>query len=147
LLAKIRSHPLNRAVRVDKMTVAALEATLELYRDDRLEDIPAHRLLKQSPEELRSRAEKLRDMLRDQGIESAVERTQGQVGGGAMPQSSPVSYACALSTDSPQLLQERLRGMDLPVIARVAEDQVLLDVRCLGEEDLTSVALAVASVV
>jgi L-seryl-tRNA(Ser) seleniumtransferase len=146
LVAKVRSHPLNRAVRVDKMTVAALEATLELYRDGRLEDVPAQRLLTQSAEELRSRALKLKELLREQGIESRLEQTQGQVGGGAMPLSSPLSYACALRTDAPQLVQERLRAADPPVIARISNEQILLDVRCLTEEDLTSVAQAVVSV-
>ena len=64
-----------------------------------------------------------------------------------MPRSAPVSYACALEARSPQLIQERLRSADPPVIARVFAERLLLDVRCLDEEDLDSVAAAVATVV
>ena len=147
LLSRVKSHPLNRALRVDKMTVAALEATLELYRDGRVDQIPAHRLLKQGPDELRARADRLHSLLRNRGIDCRVEPTEGQVGGGAMPRSAPVSYACALEARSPQLIQERLRSADPPVIARVFAERLLLDVRCLDEEDLDSVAAAVATVV
>jgi len=147
LLSRVKSHPLNRALRVDKMTVAALEATLELYRDGRVDQIPAHRLLKQRPEELRARADRLHALLRDRGIDCRVEPTEGQVGGGAMPRSAPVSYACGLEARAPQRLQERLRSADPPVIARVFAERLLLDVRCLDEEDLDSVAAAVATVV
>ncbi len=64
-----------------------------------------------------------------------------------MPLSSPTSYACAVQAQAPQLLQERLRGTELPVVARVSAERLLLDVRCLDEEDLDSVAAAVATVV
>ncbi len=147
LVCRVKSHPLNRALRVDKMTVAALEATLELYRDGRVDQIPAQRLLKQRPEELRARAQRLQAILRDRGVDSRVEPTEGQVGGGAMPLSSPTSYACAVQAQAPQLLQERLRGTEPPVVARVSAERLLLDVRCLDEEDLDSVAAAVATVV
>jgi L-seryl-tRNA(Ser) seleniumtransferase len=147
LVSRVKSHPLNRALRVDKMTVAALEATLELYRDGRVDQIPAHRLLKQRPDELRARADRLLAMLRDRGVDCRVEPAEGQVGGGAMPLSSPISFACAVEAHSPQLLQERLRRTDPPVIARVCEERLLLDVRCLNDEDLDLVAAAVAAVV
>jgi len=147
LISRVKSHPLNRALRVDKMTVAALEATLELYRDGRVEEIPAHRLLQQSPERLRERAKRLQAMLGDRGLTCQVERTEGQVGGGAMPLASPISFACALDAKSPELVQDRLRAGEPPVIARIADGRLLLDVRCLGEEDLESVAAALAAVV
>ncbi len=146
LIARVKSHPLNRAVRVDKMTVAALEATLELYRDGRADQIPAVRLLSQPAADLRAKAERLQTLLQDAGVECAVERSLGQVGGGAMPLSAPASYACAMRCPAPQSLQDKLRGAEPPVIARVFEERVLLDVRCLDDEDLALVADAVASV-
>jgi L-seryl-tRNA(Ser) seleniumtransferase len=147
LVSRVKSHPLNRALRVDKMTVAALEATLELYRDGRVDEIPAHRLLKQRSEDLRARAVRLQALLQQRGVASQVQATEGQVGGGAMPLSTPRSFACAIETPSPDLLQERLRGTEPPVIARVSAERLLLDIRCLDEEDLDSVAAAVATVV
>jgi L-seryl-tRNA(Ser) seleniumtransferase len=143
LIGRIKSHPLNRAVRVDKMTVAAMEATLELYRDGRLLDVPAYRLLTQGGDELRARAERLRERLRAAGVEAQVVRTVGQVGGGAMPLAAPESWACALTQGEPQAMQERLRGAEPPVIARIADGKLLLDVRCLADEELEPVARAV----
>jgi len=147
LVSRVKSHPLNRALRVDKMTVAALEATLELYRDGRVDEIPAHRLLKQRSEDLRARADRLQALLQVKGVASQVQPTEGQVGGGAMPLSAPRSFACAVEAPSPDLLQERLRGTEPPVIARVSGERLLLDIRCLDDEDLSSVAAAVATVV
>ena len=146
LIARIRLHPLNRAVRVDKMTVAALEATLELYRDERYEDIPALRLLRQDPAELRVRAESLRQLLHSRGVDAEVVETRGQVGGGAMPLAEPVSFACALRRGEPTVLRERLRQAEPPVIARISEERVLLDVRCLTDDELDPLARAVATI-
>lgn len=145
LVEKIAAHPLNRAVRVDKMTVAALEATLELYRDARLEEIPVQRLLRQSPAELRARAERLRLLLQVAGVEATVERSAGQVGGGALPSAAPPSYACALVPHSPLKLQEKLRRADPPLITRVTGDRLLIDVRCLEDRELELVARIVAA--
>ncbi|MBI3183868.1 MAG: L-seryl-tRNA(Sec) selenium transferase [Myxococcales bacterium] len=145
LLAKVRKHSLNRAVRVDKMTVAGLEATLELYRDGRLDELPVYRLLVQRPEELQRRAERLWEALAEKGVSTRVVATVSQVGGGAMPLAEPRSYACALGCRSPQALHELLRAGSPPVVARVAEEQLLLDVRCLTEDDVAPVAQAVAA--
>ncbi len=142
---KIAAHPLNRAVRVDKMTVAALEATLELYRDGRLEQIPVQRLLRQSAAELRARAERLRLLLQAGGVEATVERSSGQVGGGAMPSATPTSYACALVPHSPLKFQEKLRRADPPLITRVTGDRILIDVRCLEDGELELVARIVTA--
>jgi L-seryl-tRNA(Ser) seleniumtransferase len=151
LIALIRKHPLNRAVRVDKMTVAALEATLELYRDGCADEIPARRLLSQTLATLHARAQRLHAKLREAGIPARVVETTSQVGGGAMPGATPASSACVLDLPldgerrkGPLALQRQLRAHKPPVVSRVAEDQVVLDVRCLSEEDLSVVAEAVA---
>jgi L-seryl-tRNA(Ser) seleniumtransferase len=143
---RVRRHPLNRAVRVDKMTVAALEATLELYRDERYEEVPALRLLSQAPSELRVRAETLRDLLKARGVDAEVVETRGQVGGGAMPLAEPISFACALRRGDPVEIQEKLRDADPPVIARISDERLLVDVRCLADDELAPVALAVATI-
>jgi L-seryl-tRNA(Ser) seleniumtransferase len=143
LLSRIKTHPLTRALRVDKMTVAALEATLELYRDGRPEAVPAWRLLAQPPEGLRARAERLRELLATRGVRVRVGEVSGQVGGGAMPLARLPSFACVLSVQDPEGFLEALRGAEVPVIGRIADGEVLLDVRCLAEDDLGVVAEAV----
>jgi L-seryl-tRNA(Ser) seleniumtransferase len=145
LIDRIAAHPLNRAVRVDKMTVAALEATLELYRDGRCEEIPAYRLLRQGAAELQARAERLQQMLGARGIATTIQRTEGQVGGGAMPRVALVSYACALQSSSPLELQTMLRRGEPALITRVSENQVLIDVQCLDDQELEGVAEVVTS--
>lgn len=145
LLARIKSHPLTRALRVDKMTVAALEATLELYRDGRPEAVPAWRLLSQRPEELRARAERLQTLLAARGVSVRVAAVSGQVGGGAMPLARLSSFACILKVGEPDVFLERLRGAEEPVIGRIADGEVVLDVRCLEEEELGLVAEAVGT--
>jgi L-seryl-tRNA(Ser) seleniumtransferase len=145
LLARIKAHPLTRALRVDKMTVAALEATLELYRDGRPHAVPTWRLLAQQPEELRARAERLHGLLAVRGVSVRVAAVSGQVGGGAMPLARLPSFACILKVEAPDVFLERLRGAVEPVIGRIADGEVLLDVRCLAEEELATVAEAVAT--
>jgi L-seryl-tRNA(Ser) seleniumtransferase len=142
-IARVRQHPLNRALRIDKLTVAALEATLELYRDGRTAEIPTRRMLQEPAETLKARAEKLASLLREAGVVTSVEQTEGQVGGGSMPLARPVSYACAVGASDPDALQDRLRQADTPVIGRVSQERVLLDVRCLAEEELREVAVTV----
>jgi len=144
LVARLRGHPLQRAVRVDKMTVAALEATLALYRDGRDEAVPARALLAQAPELLRRRADALRQALAAHGMEAEVVQVEGQAGGGTLPLARIVSSACALGGDVEGLLA-RLRTGDPPVVARIADGRLLLDVRCIDDADVPSLARAMAS--
>jgi L-seryl-tRNA(Ser) seleniumtransferase len=144
LVDRVRRHPLNRALRVDKLTVAALEATLELYRDGRAEEIPGLAMLRQPPDGLRQRAEALRECLAREGVGADVVQTCAQVGGGAMPLAEPVSYACALHHPEPVRLQQLLRRAAVPVVGRISQERLLLDVRCLGPQALAAVARAVA---
>jgi L-seryl-tRNA(Ser) seleniumtransferase len=145
LLGRVKRHPLCRALRVDKLTVAALEATLELYRDGRAGELPTRALLAQAPAQLQARAERLRSLLEARGAEVRVLPSTGQVGGGAMPLARLPSFACVLTVEGPEALLDALRAAELPVIGRISEGAVLLDVRCLAEEELGPVADAVGS--
>ncbi|RKH58618.1 L-seryl-tRNA(Sec) selenium transferase [Corallococcus llansteffanensis] len=145
LLQRIKAHPLTRALRVDKMTVAALEATLELYRDGRPEAVPTQSLLVQQPDVLSARAGRLLGLLMARGVEARVVSVDGQVGGGAMPLARLPSYACSLTVGAPEVFLDHLRGGEVPVIGRIADGEVVLDVRCLSEEDLGLVAQSVAA--
>jgi L-seryl-tRNA(Ser) seleniumtransferase len=140
-VAAARAHPLARAVRIDKLSLAALEATLRLYRDpDRArQEIPVLAMLQASDEELSNRAERLKASI---GAEAAVVRSVGKVGGGALPLLELEGPVVALDGD-PMSLSAALRGADPPVIGRIHEDRLLLDPRTLADEDVEVVARVV----
>ena len=143
-LDRLKKHPLNRALRIDKLTVAALEATLEAYRDGREDqDIPARAALLAKPEVLRARAQRLASLLG--AIPHRVVETESKVGGGSMPLASPKSWAVALPGVRANAFSEKLRAGAPPVVARIVDDEVWLDVRCLRDTELDEVARAVAN--
>ncbi|GMU59961.1 MAG: L-seryl-tRNA(Sec) selenium transferase [Myxococcaceae bacterium] len=144
LIARLEKHPLNRALRVDKLTVAALEATLELYRDGKDGEVPARALLTAKAEALFARAQKLAASLEAVKVRSRVARVTGRVGGGSMPLAELPSWAVAVEGAAAQL-HDRLRAGDPPVVARIADDEVWLDVRCLSDADVDVVARCVAT--
>jgi L-seryl-tRNA(Ser) seleniumtransferase len=135
LLAKIKKHPLARAVRVDKMTLAALEATLMLYRDKKPEELPVWTMFRASQESLLLRAQSLAARLSavcSQGqfiAEAVIER----VGGGALPLSElpGAAVSCRLQGQSAQTLEKRLRRANLPIITRIENDRVYLHLRTI----------------
>lgn len=140
-IEKARAHPLYRALRCDKLTLAALEATLFVYRDgEAMRDIPTLRMLAAGPDELRSRSEAL---LRKLGTAKAsVIASESFAGSGANPARPLPSFAVALRGTA--TLCDRLRATaPVPVFARVADDRVVLDARTLLLEDLDAVAHAV----
>jgi len=141
-VSRLRAHPLARALRVDKLTVAALEATLRMYREDRGNEVPARALVLAPETALRERAETLRGLLQQAGAEARVVRVEGQVGGGTLPLVAVPSLACAIEGDA-EALATRLRTGEPSVLARIEDGRLVLDVRCLGAEDLPPLAAAV----
>jgi L-seryl-tRNA(Ser) seleniumtransferase len=129
-VGRVKRHPLARAMRIDKLSLAALEATLDLYRNpaQALAQIPVLRSLGEPAECVRERAERL---CRRLGGE--LTATTAKVGGGALPLLELDSFACAL--EGGDELAARLREGDPPVIARMQEGRVLLDCRTLSDED------------
>ncbi len=152
IIEEIRRNPLNRALRIDKLTLAGLEATLRLYRceDWAIQKIPILRMILRSEAELKKEAQRLRRILGRQGLKNIscrLVRTSGKAGGGALPKLELPSYAVALSCEKPaQWIQERLRKREVPIIGRIEEDAFLLDVRCLFPEDYAEIAKAVREV-
>jgi L-seryl-tRNA(Ser) seleniumtransferase len=147
LIAAMRKHPLLRAVRPDKLTLAALEATLALYRNPARAraEIPVLAMLGAGVERLRARAEALQALLRTAGIACEIVASDASVGGGAFPTARIPSVALALA-DDPDALDARLRAGSLPVIGRIADGRLLLDLRSVpaGEDErLASALLAV----
>jgi L-seryl-tRNA(Ser) seleniumtransferase len=128
-----------RALRPDKLTVAALEATLALHRDPAAarERIPTIRMLSTPPDELRRRAEHLA-----REIGGDVVPTVGRVGGGSLPLAEIPSYAVALpAPDGEDSAAATLRGLDPSVVARVYDGRVLLDVLTMSPSELAELAL------
>ena len=143
----LRSNPLNRALRIDKLTLAALEATLKLYRNEEqaLQDIPTLAQLSIPPRQLKERANSLFRLLKKypvSGLTIDIIPTLSQVGGGALPLSLLNSYALALSSnrESAAALEKKFRSFSPPIIGRIEKERFLLDVRTLQKEDFPFIA-------
>jgi L-seryl-tRNA(Ser) seleniumtransferase len=145
LIARLERHPLNRALRIDKLTVAALEATLELYLDGRDAEVPARAMLTSRREALEARARRLALGLDGAGVPCRVVEVTGRVGGGSMPLAELPSWAVAVEAAPAARLHERLRAGEPPVVARVVDDELWLDVRCFSDADVDVVVRCVAA--
>ena len=130
----LKKHPLNRAMRVDKMTLAALEATLRSYDTDAENDIPVIAMLSAQPDALKEKAERLAHLLLRENLSCEVLPTDGRVGGGSVPNHILPSYAVAFDRDVNRLEETLRKGMH-PIIGRIHEGKYLLDVRTLFESD------------
>ena len=147
LIAAIDKNPMKRAVRLDKVRIAALEATLRLYLDpERLpERLPTLRLLARPQAEIRAQAERLAApvdaLLRPLGFAASVCDCESQIGSGALPTDTIPSAGLALTGaggDAPERLAARLRSLDTPVVGRIHAGALILDLRCLERDgDLT----------
>jgi L-seryl-tRNA(Ser) seleniumtransferase len=137
LLEKIRKNPLFRALRVDKLTIAALEATIALYVRGDLKAIPALRMIHTTPEEIAPRVERLAKQISARpGFSTRVKEGESVIGGGSTPgQSLPTRLlAVTHARLSAQELEARLRKNSPPVLARVERDQLLLDLRTVFDD-------------
>ena len=147
-IARAREHPLARALRIDKLSLAALEATLRLYREPRRarEAIPVLRMLEASEEELGTRATALAGALGQAGVQAAVVRSACAVGGGALPllelEGPAVEVQCG--PGGPEELARRLRTGDPPLFARRRRGRLLLEVRTLTDAEAPRAAELVA---
>jgi len=133
LVERLRRHPLQRALRADKLTLAALEGTLALYRSGRAGP-PVLQMLTEPAESVRSRAERLAEL-----TGGKVEPTVARAGGGSLPTTDLESFACALE----ESLAEPLRRGDPPVIGIVRDGVLLLDCRTLSDEEVEVAARTV----
>ena len=143
LVERCRTHPLSRALRVDRMMLAALEGTLRLYRDGRGSEIPTVAALLVSEQELRQRATRLALELQQRGVEGKVVATEGKVGGGSQPLRVLPSSGVALPGDPRPILAELRQGSPA-VVAVVRDRQVTFDVRCVPDVALLAQVAASA---
>ena len=136
LVERLRRHPLQRAVRADKLTLAALEGTLALYLEPgaATREIPVLRMVGDEAEAVRARAERLAGL-----VGGEVEETVARVGGGALPLARLPSFACAVEEE----LAGPLRLGEPPVIGIVRDGRLLLDCRTLTDSEIGEVAAAV----
>src|SRR4051812_20916255 len=136
LVEKLRRHPLQRALRADKLTLAALEGTLGLYLEPEraAREVPVLRMLHEPLEAVRARAERLAA-----AVGGEVEETVGRVGGGALPLTELPSCACAVE----ESLAATLRAGEPPVVGVVRDGRLLLDCRTLTDAEADEVAAAV----
>ena len=146
IVDKLKKHPLTRAMRVDKMTLAALEATLRSYDAGLVDEIPTLSMLSATPAYLQGKADQLCQLMLKAGIAAEVVPTEGQVGGGSVPTQMLKSFAVAVQPASVNLdqLETNLRLGSPAIVGRINHDRFLLDVRTLRENDFDAIVKAVA---
>ncbi len=152
LIDVLARHPLARALRVDKLTVAALEATLRHYLDPEraFSEIPTLAMLTADPDALRGRARKLAKKLAAQDdLEAEVIEDVSRAGGGALPMEDLPTWAVAVTSPShsANLIEKGLREAETPVICRISDDRVILDMRTVSDDEVALIAEAFASIV
>jgi L-seryl-tRNA(Ser) seleniumtransferase len=150
LIDAIRKNQLTRALRIDKLTLLALEETLRIYRDEEtaLREIPTLRMILQPQKSLKAKARRLLRLIgsaNEANFTLGIVAGDSKVGGGALPLLSMPTALLALSPGklSAHAVESRLRAYDPPIIARVEKERVLLDVRTIQDKELPTVAEAI----
>jgi L-seryl-tRNA(Ser) seleniumtransferase len=151
IIKSMRSHPLYRAVRADKLRIAALEATLDAYaRGASKSEVPAHRFIALSAEEIKKRAKKLINRLlrgSPEIIEFDLIAGESAAGGGSGPTSRLPTFLISITHQglTPNQIEATLRRAEPPVIARIVDDRVLLDLRTVAESEERELERAILS--
>jgi len=151
LIEAVRKNQFARIVRVGKLTLAVLEATLKLFLDESLalREVPTLRMLRRSAAEIREHAERLAAQIREKDVAAAVATTSGfsEMGSGSLPAQNLATTLVAITPQriGVDVLAQRLRRHETPVFARIQNDQVLLDPRTLRDGDDEIVIQAVAA--
>lgn len=136
LIEKIRANPLLRTFRTDKMTYAALQATLLAYLSGHADEIPTLRMMRWKSKDIQQRCEDVAVAINTNSLAAEVIATRSLIGGGTTPGASLPSFAVALrhSSLTVESLAAMLRHLDPPILARIHEDRVLLDLRTVPPE-------------
>ncbi|HXX80118.1 MAG TPA: L-seryl-tRNA(Sec) selenium transferase [Thermodesulfovibrionales bacterium] len=150
-IERIQKHPLARAVRIDKLTLAALEVTLMEYLDGEQakEHIPTLRMLLEDPGTIKARAKKIASLIKREikGVVLQVKEDSSQAGGGSLPAAEFPTYVVAIKPEkiSVNQMEETLRRGEPALIARIQGNSLILDARTIGELEITAVARAVTA--
>ncbi len=151
LIEKLKKHPLNRALRIDKMTLAGLEAVLKCFLDPltAVEKIPTLKMLTLTEAELKKRAQSLRRTIvrrcrTDARLKLKIESNTSRAGGGTMPMVELPTFCLFLrvTDQSSSLLEKHLRNRSLPVVVRIVDDWLVFDPRTLFADDFPEIARA-----
>jgi L-seryl-tRNA(Ser) seleniumtransferase len=136
LIRRLSAHPLMRALRVDKMTLAALEATVTAYIEGRADDLPLWKMAGAPADELRVRARLLAEAVSEDGLKAEAVPTEAVAGGGSLPATGVGSWGVAITHPerSSDELQRALRQGSIPVIGRIEDDRLVLDLRTVPSE-------------
>jgi L-seryl-tRNA(Ser) seleniumtransferase len=146
-IERARRDPLARALRIGRLPLVALEATVALYLEGRLAEVPALAALRRPLDEVRARAEAWREALAGRGVASSVVELEGAVGGGALAEAPVRSAGVAIDGAEPDALAALLRAGEPPVVGRIQEGRLLLDARTVlpGEDEALIAAVARAA--
>ena len=142
LIAEIKQHPLARCVRIDKLTLAALEGTLRLYTEGREEEIPTIRSIGKPLEDISKMARSLAKAFKGT---SEIALGETEVGGGSAPGMGLPTWRVGLATEDPDQLAKTLRSSNPPIVGRIEDNQVWLDPRTLEPEELKLVVKVLSS--
>lgn len=147
LISRLRSNPLFRALRVDKLTYAALEATLLAYIKQDFDQVPALRMMRLGSADIGRRAEALVSSLNLAGLHLDIIKGESLIGGGAAPSAALATRLISITSQqlSADELAARLRAGDPPIVARVEEGKVLLDLRTVFPQQDSAIASALTA--
>jgi L-seryl-tRNA(Ser) seleniumtransferase len=146
LIERLRTHPMARALRVDKLTLAALEGTLHSYRRGAAEEIPVWQMIAASAEQLRQRAAAWQNALQAKGIAGDVWPSESAVGGGSLPGETLPTFVLAVPAFDAEAAAARLRQGEPAVLCRIQKDRLLFDPRTvLPAQDETLLAQIAAA--
>jgi len=151
LVETIKRHPMARAVRIDKLSLAALRATLELYRPpcDPLARVPVLRMMSEPLEQVEARARRVIDALQTQATLAAdLVTSTARAGAGSLPNQDLPSFAVSVSHHerSAEQLAAALRAADAPVIGRITKDRLLLDMRTVDDDEIAALCAALSAI-
>ncbi len=147
----MKTHPLNRALRIDKTTLAALESTLRHYLDERtIREIPTMNMLTMTIEEIEKKAEKLLERINknidsDFGLKVEIIDDFSKVGGGSMPVEQIPTKCVNISSENLSMtkLEESMRNYETPIITRLYKDKIFIDLRTVKDEEVKDIANAI----
>lgn len=146
MITKLRRHPMARALRVDKMTLAALDATLRSYQSERaLEEIPVWRMISRPFDDITEEAKRWQSKLGEMGIDATIWSGESAVGGGSLPGETLPTSLLALSVEHSAQIADKLRQQSLSIICRIQNDHLLFDPRTVLPEQVESLLEAIGS--